>query len=185
MARLFSSTEIGRLIGADASSVNRWIDAGRLRAHRTPGGHRRVQQGDLLSFLSENQLPVPDELQLEPEEPTLVICDADAQHLRALSRGLRAERPALQIVACASALEGLLKIGVYRPPLALCDVLMPGLDWPAALRSIGTAPETQGTRLLACAARRSAQLEAQVLDAGALALLPKPVRAAELLDRLP
>ena len=184
MARLFSSTEIGRLIGADASSVNRWIDAGRLRAHRTPGGHRRVQEDDLMSFLAEHRLPVPAELQPEPDEPTLLLCDADPQHLRGLERGLRSLRPSLQVVTCASALEGLLKIGVYRPPVALVDVLMPGLDWPAVFRCIASAAETRGTRLLACAARRSSQLEAQVLEAGALALLPKPVRPADLLDRL-
>jgi len=188
MPRVFSSTEIGRLLGVDPSSVNRWIDAGRLRAHRTPGGHRRVLEPDLLSFVEAQQLPVPEELSPPPavalEELFVLLCDADQQHVEGLSRSLKRARPSLQVIGCGTPLEGLLRIGVYRPHLALLDVQMAGLDWVEVCRTILGTAETADTRVLTCAARPTAALEAKLRKAGALGLLAKPVKAASLLEAL-
>lgn len=184
MPSLYSSAEVGRLIGADASSVNRWIDGGKLLAHRTPGGHRRVRQEDLLSFLEQHGLPVPDELRPAEQSTLILICDSDERQLRSLSRGLLRERTSLQVVSCSSPLQGLLKLGIYRPQLALLDALMPGLDWADVCRTVLSNAETQGMRVLGCATRPSPTLERRLRDAGALALLAKPVRAADLLGWL-
>jgi CheY-like chemotaxis protein len=39
-----------------------WIKARRLKAHRTPGGHRRIAEEDLASFMLRHGMPVPPEL---------------------------------------------------------------------------------------------------------------------------
>jgi excisionase family DNA binding protein len=184
MPRLFSSSEVGRLLGADPSSVNRWIDAGRLRAHRTPGGHRRVREEDLRGFLAELGLPVPDEL-AEPAAPMVLLCEPDPHQLRALRRSLLRSHPSLEVLSATSALESLIQIGVYRPDLVLLDVDMPGLDWPEALSTILSHPVTGTIRLVSCAARPAPELEQRLRAAGALAVLAKPVKAAALLELLP
>jgi excisionase family DNA binding protein len=66
MKKIFSSCEVGKLIGADPSSVNRWIDSGKLVAFRTPGGHRRVLRAELVTFLKELGMPLPPELRSTP-----------------------------------------------------------------------------------------------------------------------
>ena len=45
-----SPREFAKAIGVSESSVKRWIDAGRLRAERTPGGHRRIPFEVAVSF---------------------------------------------------------------------------------------------------------------------------------------
>ena len=40
------------ILGVDDSTIRRWADSGRLRAYRTPGGHRRFSQGDLDEMVS-------------------------------------------------------------------------------------------------------------------------------------
>jgi excisionase family DNA binding protein len=62
MKRYYSSRDVAFLIKSDPSSVNRWIDSGKLKAHRTPGGHRRVNPADLLEFLEQHGMPIPAEL---------------------------------------------------------------------------------------------------------------------------
>ncbi len=51
--RSLSPRELARAIGASESSVKRWIDAGRLPARRTSGGHRRIELMPALRFLRE------------------------------------------------------------------------------------------------------------------------------------
>lgn len=47
--------EASRMLGVDASTLRGWTDAGRVRAYRTPGGHRRYRRDDLAAFLRGHQ----------------------------------------------------------------------------------------------------------------------------------
>jgi len=47
----FTPPELARLFGVNESTIKRWIDRGLLTASCTPGGHRRVSQADLQTFL--------------------------------------------------------------------------------------------------------------------------------------
>ena len=42
MARFYTTFEAARLLGVSLPTVVNWIKARRLKAHRTPGGHRRI-----------------------------------------------------------------------------------------------------------------------------------------------
>ena len=42
-------------------SIINWVNAGRLPAFRTPGGHRRIRRDDLIRFMRENGIPPPPE----------------------------------------------------------------------------------------------------------------------------
>ena len=64
MNRIFTSHEVASLVQVSPSSVLKWIEQGKLRAFRTPGGHRRVAREELLDFLRAHQLPVPAELEI-------------------------------------------------------------------------------------------------------------------------
>jgi len=40
-------------------AVLKWIEAGKLKAYRTPGKHSRVKVGDFVDFLTEYKMPIP------------------------------------------------------------------------------------------------------------------------------
>lgn len=61
--RLFYTTfEAAQVLGVSLPTVVNWIKARRLKAHRTPGGHRRIAREDLATFMLRHGMPVPDEL---------------------------------------------------------------------------------------------------------------------------
>jgi excisionase family DNA binding protein len=63
MMRLFYTTfEAARLLGVSLPTVVNWIKARRLKAHRTPGGHRRIAREDLASFMLRHGMPLPPDL---------------------------------------------------------------------------------------------------------------------------
>ncbi len=48
-------TEASRLLGVHPMTLRAWVDAGLVRAFRTPGGHRRLEASDLRSFLERRR----------------------------------------------------------------------------------------------------------------------------------
>lgn len=49
--RLLTPGEVAELFGVDPATVTRWSNAGRLRARRTPGGHRRFRASEVQEML--------------------------------------------------------------------------------------------------------------------------------------
>jgi excisionase family DNA binding protein len=60
--RYYTTFEAARLLGVSLPTIVNWIKARRLRAHRTPGGHRRIAREDLAAFMLKHGMPVPPEL---------------------------------------------------------------------------------------------------------------------------
>ncbi|MFT5049820.1 MAG: excisionase family DNA binding protein [Chlamydiales bacterium] len=65
--RTLSPRELARALGVSESSVKRWIDAGRVQARLTAGGHRRVELLPALRFFRDSgrELADPSVLGLE------------------------------------------------------------------------------------------------------------------------
>lgn len=62
MRGFYSTHAAARLLGVSLPTVVNWIEARRLRAHRTPGGHRRIAREELAAFMLRQGIPVPEEL---------------------------------------------------------------------------------------------------------------------------
>ncbi len=62
MRGFYTTHEAARLLGVSLPTVVNWIKARRLKAHRTPGGHRRIGREDLAAFMVRHGIPIPDEL---------------------------------------------------------------------------------------------------------------------------
>jgi excisionase family DNA binding protein len=62
MRRFYTTFDAARLLGVSLPTVVNWIKARRLKAHRTPGGHRRIAAEDLAAFMLRHGMPVPGEL---------------------------------------------------------------------------------------------------------------------------
>ena len=62
MRGFYTTHGAARLLGVSLPTVVNWIKARRLRAHRTPGGHRRIAREDLAAFMVRHGVPLPEEL---------------------------------------------------------------------------------------------------------------------------
>lgn len=49
--RLLKPPEVARLFGVDPKTVTRWAKAGRITSVRTPGGHHRFREVEVLALL--------------------------------------------------------------------------------------------------------------------------------------
>ncbi|HEY6098511.1 MAG TPA: helix-turn-helix domain-containing protein [Anaeromyxobacter sp.] len=78
MRRFYTTFDAARLLGVSLPTVVNWIKARRIKAHRTPGGHRRIAAEDLAAFMLRHGMPVPGELSSAVPErrKALVIAEA-------------------------------------------------------------------------------------------------------------
>lgn len=180
--RVFTSHEVASLVQVSPSSVLKWIEQGKLRAFRTPGGHRRVASDELVEFLRAHHLPVPPEL--EGERVRLLVIDDEPTYLRSLGALLQKHDSRVEVSLAENALDGLLKVGLQRPQVVLLDSYMPGMDGLEVCRRLKESVETQNIAVLAMSGRHSAELEKKFLEAGAAAFLAKPFQPAAVLSKL-
>lgn len=49
--RLLTPAEVGKLFRCDPKTVTRWAASGKIGSIRTPGGHRRFRESEVLELL--------------------------------------------------------------------------------------------------------------------------------------
>ncbi len=78
MRRFYTTYEAAHVLGVSLPTVVNWIEARRLKAHRTPGGHRRIAREDLGAFMLRHGMPLPAELNdaVQPRRKALILGDA-------------------------------------------------------------------------------------------------------------
>jgi excisionase family DNA binding protein len=78
MRRFYTTFEASHVLGVSLPTVVNWIKARRLKAHRTPGGHRRIAREELAGFMSRHGIPLPVELAdaVDARRKALVVGEA-------------------------------------------------------------------------------------------------------------
>ncbi len=170
MAQFYTTKQISELCGVHITTAIRWIDAGELRAFRTPGGRRRVAGEDLREFLRKLKLPLPDALK-EGKLSVLVI-DEDASQLKVAQRSLKASE-GFEVTTTTSALEGLLTIGSEQPQVVVVDLQLSAVDAWDLLAVIKRTPVTSHIAVVAVSAKHTAEIESRAHALGAAACLAK------------
>ena len=163
------------------STVLGWIDRGLLPAHRTPGGHRRVERGALVRFLRDHGMPVPTQLL---GTSRLLVIDDEAAFLRTVKRMLHRAVPEVAVETAQGALDGLLQVVTFMPDAVLLDAYMPGMDGVEVCKRLRASSATAHIRVIGVTGRPSPELERSYQRAGASAFLTKPLEVSELLVAL-
>lgn len=68
--QVFTTGEVANLLHIHQTTVIDWAKKGLVKSYRTPGGHRRIQRENLLAFLHDHQMPIPEEMEhhIKPTE---------------------------------------------------------------------------------------------------------------------
>ena len=52
-SKLLTTKEVSKALKTSESTIKRWIDKGKIKAHKTLGGHRRVNINRLVFFYQQ------------------------------------------------------------------------------------------------------------------------------------
>jgi len=177
---VFTTFEAAKLCHVSPLSIINWVNAGRLPAFRTPGGHRRIRKEDLLLFMRDNGLPIPDELKQGSGRRKVLIVDDESSIREVLSEHLTTRSKPYEVSTAADGFEAGRLVATFRPDIVLLDLRMPGLDGFQICRTIKAGPETSSTVVIAMTGYYSPETEARVLECGAIRCFAKPVEPSTL-----
>jgi len=171
--RKLSTFTLAEMLGVDPGSVANWIDSGKLRAHRTPGGHRRVAPEDLLEFLREHNMPIPQDLQQSPVR--IVVVDDEPDMARLIAKAIKGAHADYEVTEATDGFRAGSVIATVKPDVVVLDLRMPGMDGFEVCRLIKSQPATKHAKVVAITAYPSEESEREILDCGAYKCLPKPL----------
>ena len=177
---VFTTFETAKLCHVSPLSIINWVNAGRLPAFRTPGGHRRIRREDLVLFMRDNGMPVPDELRDGSGRPRVLVVDDEASIREVLSEHLTARSKAYEVMTAADGFEAGRLVATFRPDVVLLDLRMPGMDGFQVCRTIKADPDSSRTVVIAMTGYYTPETEAKILECGALRCVAKPVEPSTL-----
>ncbi len=172
-----STLEAAALCGVDRRSMHRWVQDGRLVSYRTGGGNYRIRRDDLVAFMEDRGMPLPDDLRATPR---VAIVDDDEAHCRALARRVRRQLPGAEVEVAHDGFSGGMLVADWKPDLLLLDVVMPGLDGFEVCRRIRGKPALDGVAVVVVSGSLDDAVEQRLLGLGADHCLRKPVEPARL-----
>lgn len=182
MKNNLSTFAIAELLHVDPGSVANWIDQNILRAYRTPGGHRRVQVGDLLDFLRQHKMPIPPELNRQPHR--VLIVDDEPSITQLVANTIKTSYPEVEALEANDGFLAGTLLAMFKPNVVILDLRMPGMDGFEVCRLIKSQEQTKDVDVLAMTAFPSPDSEKGILACGARICLSKPLDMEVLLKEL-
>lgn len=178
---VLTTSQVARLCHVTANTVANWIDAGRLPAYRTPGGHRRVRETDLHSFMRSNGFPLPEEEEAGGARRFLIV-DDDPHVAKVLRDYLALLDPEAEIRVAGDGFEAGRLCSEENPDAVLLDIRMPGMDGIEVCRRIKSDPRHERTAVVAMTGYPSEETTRLIVEAGAVDCIAKPIDLGALGD---
>lgn len=172
------------MFGVSLGTVANWVDSGRLPAHRTPGGHRRIGCVDLRTFADDLGHNVPVNLLPASGKPLRVLVVDDEPDFLLLVRETLASSEGIEVATANSGFLAGLEIGRLLPDLVLLDLMMPDIDGFEVFRMLKEREELQDIPVVACTAFADSNIRRRVNEAGFTGFLPKPLVFVDLENTL-
>jgi CheY-like chemotaxis protein len=88
------------------------------------------------------------------------------------------------VCTCSSGQEALSKVLAFAPDLILLDVMMPGMDGPAALKALKAMPELASTPFVFMTAKVQPSEVEYFKSLGAVDVIPKPFDPMTLSEKV-
>ena len=183
--RIFSALEVANICGVVNQTAINWIKNNHLKAFTTPGGQYRVYAEDLLDFLQNRGMRIPDELStLVPQQTAadLLIIDDDESLNNMIKDYLGRKVTDVTIHQAFDGFEAGKLISEKRPTMVILDIGLPGVNGFKLCRSIKNDPEHSGIKVISISGLNSQEDENQIMREGADMFFPKPLDFPKLLE---
>lgn len=186
--RTFSALEIAKLCGVVNQTAINWIRAGHLKAFTTPGGQYRVYAEDLVTFLKERDMRIPEELHEDLTMPVdlglALIVDDDKDLNTILKRLLERKIEDLRVAQAFDGFEAGRIIAERHPAIVLLDLNLPGVDGLSLCKKIRSDESLGQPAVIAMTGIAQEDAQPKMMEAGADAFFAKPLNFDALIAKI-
>jgi len=172
-----TTSQTAELLGVAPHTVQKWVDAGVLRAWKTVGGHRRVAADSVEAMLRDREA-MQQATPVEKMSVMLVEDDADtAELMQAMIGELW---PQAHVRLARDGFSALLDAGKLPPDVLITDINLPGLDGIEMLRSLNQHPGTRNMRVVFVTNHSPTELQRFGPLPSGVPVLRKPIQITDL-----
>jgi len=171
VGRYLTTRQSAARLGVTVNAIKSWIRDDELPALRTPGGHHRIAEADLLEF--QSRLSERSKSPVRTRSRVLIV-DDDRELLSVLKEALSRALPDVTFQVASDGYEALVQVGSFRPDVLVLDIRMPRLDGFEVCTRLKSRKETAGIRILAMTGFPDDTVRQRILDCGADDFLVKP-----------
>jgi len=139
MDKVFTTKQAAELLGVSLRTAQLWVESGVLAAWKTAGGHRRISRESVETLLQEKHRALGAESDESPFR--ILIVEDEPDILKLYQLAIKSWGLPVEIYTAENGLEGLLRLGQFRPNVLITDLLMPSMDGLEMIRMLRTDPE--------------------------------------------
>jgi len=151
--RSYTTLDVAKRLGVSLQTVQRWVDAGHLKAWKTLGGHRRIdaESAEQLFKSQDGQIGVVSDSKT-PASISVVVVDDDAADRALMVALVRQALPEAHIEVAENGFLALALIGKLRPEIVVTDIHMPHMDGFEMVRQLSANELIRPQTLIAVSA---------------------------------
>ena len=181
---VYSALEVANICGVANQTAINWIRNGYLKAYSTPGGQYRVYADDLVGFMIERKMRVPENLASICSARTtghgILIVEDDSGLNSVLHQYLSKEFSDATIYQAFDGFEAGSIMAGKKPGVVLLDLNLPGVDGFELCKKINSSEEFGHPAVIVITALQDSSIEDRINEMNAVAFFRKPVVLEEL-----
>jgi len=180
----YSTRDAAERLGVSIKTAQAWVEAGVLRAWKTPGGHRRISRESVDALLAKRPPLLVTPAQSAAVGCLIVVVDDDPAMRQLYGINIGFWQLPLRLITAGNGIEGLLRIGEFSPQVLITDLKMPDMDGFRMLRTLRATPHYRTLRIFAVSALSAAEIRDQGGLPEDVEFFPKPLVFERLRRRL-
>ncbi|WP_037570929.1 response regulator [Spirochaeta cellobiosiphila] len=182
--RIYSALEVANICGVVNQTAINWIKNDYLKAFTTPGGQYRVYAEDLVNFLQDRNMRIPDELvevvHNSEEGKSILIIDDDKELNNLLKTYVERKLTGFTIYQAFDGYEAGSMLYRVRPSIVILDIDLPGVNGHVICKKIKSDADLGSPYIIAVTGMNDSNEERLILEEGADAFLGKPFDPSEV-----
>ena len=188
--QVYSALEVSRICNVVNQTAINWINAGHLKAFKTPGGQYRVYPEDLAEFMKSRQMQIPQEVldMLAPQnldaKKTILIVDDDKGLNSVLAKYLEKKFEGVKIFQAFDGFEAGALCSQAKPGCVILDLDLPGVDGFSLCERLSKDESFGKPAIIVITALQDEGLEKKALALGAQKLFKKPLSMEGVAERV-
>jgi excisionase family DNA binding protein len=180
----YSTADVAERLGVSVPTVQRWVDAGHLKAWKTPGGHRRIET-ESAERLFHSQIAGAGVPADEPAvRPTVIVVDDNADDRDLLAAIVKTALPDADVALYENGIQALVAIGQQPPTVLITDIVMPYMDGLEMLRQLADRCIVRPALIVAVSADCDAQGRSRHSLPEGVRFVAKPIDPDPLVEML-
>ncbi len=183
MEEILTVVKASKYCNVSPKTIINWIEAGKIKAYKTVGGHRRINIADLEHFMRKQGIPIPVE-ESQDERKRVLVVDDDPIIVETIVTALEEDEYDYEVISASDGFEAGLQVNHFKPNLVILDIMMPDIKGYEVCKKIKSNPETKDTKIIVLSAYLDEEKFKEMKKHGADACFSKPFPLPQLREEV-